>query len=159
MARTDRGFDIARFRDGTESVDDARIRIKGYDAHAASAGAKQQIGLEALLDQPSPRAAGLHRAIRIIAIGKPRRRLDGAFSFFGSDGNPGAVGISPVEFLAMASRIWDVRLDAMNPLDRIQIDGGCARRYCDGDSPIIPPSHSSSARKYASAACEPKAFS
>ena len=120
------GFAALAFPMPQDAVDDAGICNKGDDAHAAAAGAQQRIRFEDFLNQPSPRAAGFPGAIRIVPLGKSRCRQAGAFSICRSRGNPAAVGIGPVKSLTMASRIRDMRRDAVNPLERIQLDRGCA---------------------------------
>jgi len=51
----------------------------------------------------------------------------GAFSICRIEANRSAVGIRPVEPLTMFSGIGNMRRDAMNPLDRIQLNERCAR--------------------------------
>jgi hypothetical protein len=80
-----------------DAVNDAGIGNKGDDAHAAAAGAKQRIGLENLLNQPSPGTACFPGAIRIVALGKYRCRQAGAFFICGRHGNPGAIGVGAVK--------------------------------------------------------------
>ena len=88
--------------------------------------AQQRIRFEDFLNQPSPRAAGFPGDIRIVPLGKFRCRQAGGFVIWSRHGNPPAVGIGPVKSLTMASRIGDMRRDAVNPFERIQLDGGCA---------------------------------
>ena len=56
-----------------------------------------------------------------VAAGKPALSPSA-----GATANPGAVGIGAVKSLTMASRIRDMRRNAVNPLERIQLDRGCA---------------------------------
>jgi hypothetical protein len=109
-----------------DAVDDAGIRNKGDDAHASAAGAKQRIRLEDLFNQPSPRAAGFPGAIRIVPLGKSLIGQVGAFAISGGHGNPPAVGAGPIKSLTMRSRIRDMGRDAVNPFERVQLNGGCA---------------------------------
>jgi len=109
-----------------DAVDDARICNKGDDAHAPAAGIQEGIRFENFLDRASPRAAGFPGNIRIVPLGKTRCRQAGGFVIWSRHGNPGAVGISPLKSLTMTSRIRDMGRDAVNPFERIQLDGGCA---------------------------------
>jgi len=109
-----------------DAADDAGIRNKGDDAHASAAGAKQRIRLEDLFNQPRPRAAGFSGAIRIVALGKSLIGQVGAFAISGGHGNPPAVGAGPIKSLTMRSRIRDMGRDAVNPFERVQLNGGCA---------------------------------
>ena len=77
-----------------------------------------------LPDQASPRAAGFLGNIRIVLFRKFRCRHAGGLVMPVSYGNPPAIGISPVESLTMASWIRDVGCDPVDPLERIQLDGG-----------------------------------
>ena len=108
------------------SVDNGWLRNKGYAPHAAAAPAQQRVRLEDLLNQAGPRAAGFAGCIRIALFGKFRRRHANGLVLPRCRGNPPAVGAGPIKSLTMASPIRDVGCDAVDPLERIQLDRGCA---------------------------------
>jgi len=112
-----------------DAADDAGICNKGDDAHAAAARAPQRVRLEDFLNQPSPCAAGLPGGIRIVGLGKRTGRKAGAICICRRRRNPAAVGINPIESLAMPPRVRNMRRHAVNPFRRIQFDGS---RACPG---------------------------
>jgi hypothetical protein len=97
-----------------DEVDSSWICNKRDNAHARPAGAKERISFEDLLDQASPGAAGFPGEIGIILFGMYCSRRPGALAIGGGHGDSGAVGVSTVKPLAMASRIRDMRGDAVN---------------------------------------------
>jgi hypothetical protein len=91
-----------------DAIDNAGICNKGNDAHAAAATTQEGIRLEDFLNQPGPRAAGFPGVIRIVPLGKSRRRKAGGFVIWSRHGNPPAVGIRPIKPLTIASGTdWD----------------------------------------------------
>ena len=111
------------------TLDNAGIRNKRNDAHAAAATTQQGIGLEDLLDQPSPRTARFPGVIRIVLLRLFGCRQAGGFILLGRHANPPAVGVASVKSLTMSSRLRNVRRDAVNPFERIQLNRGCARPW------------------------------
>jgi hypothetical protein len=99
---------------------------KGDDAHARAASAQEGISLENLLNQPRPRAAGFPGEIRIVLVGIICCRGGGALATRRGHWNAGAVGVCSVKPLAMASRARDMKGEAVDPLERVECDGGCA---------------------------------
>jgi hypothetical protein len=109
-----------------DEVHGSGIGNNGDNAHAGAAGEKEGIGLENFPDQASPGAAGFPGEIRIVLLRMYRSGRAGALAVGGGHGDSGAIGVSAVKTLAMASRIRDVRRDAVNPLEGIQQNRGCA---------------------------------
>jgi len=118
-------FAAAAFAVPEDAANDAGIRNKGYDTHAAAARAQQGIGLEDFPDQARPGAAGFPGAIGIVLHGD-RGRQAGGWVLPGRRANPAAVGVGAIKSLTMPSWVGDMRRNAVDPLERIQFDRSCA---------------------------------
>ncbi len=121
------GLATPAFPMAQNTIDDAGICNEGEDAHTPPAEAKEGIRFENFLNQPSPRAAGFAGEIRIILFGMFPCRAGRALALCGRYGNTGPVGVGAIEPLTMAPRIRDMSRNSVNPLERIQRDGGGAR--------------------------------
>jgi hypothetical protein len=97
-----------------------RRRIYGaHDSHpSATAGAREHVHLKNTFQKLNQGAMGFPGAIRIVPFGEYRCRGASASSICGRCGNPGAAGIRPIKSLTMSLWVWNVRRDAMDPLER-----------------------------------------